>query len=138
MTEEADLDGLSDLNTLSFLYENLASIFASVSAVQTGYSVLFGVVTLFEWLQGGHQVVTTSDTVSDHSLGDTCCYSTLDDGSDGIHGTDDLGLVLRWDVKLDLLEEVLRGTETTDDQNILSRVSLLVKISRKSNTAYLK
>jgi hypothetical protein len=63
--------------------------------------------------------VATGDTVGNHSFGDTGSHGTLDDGSNRVHGTDNLGLILWWDVKLDLLEEVFRGTETTDNQDVL-------------------
>lgn len=119
MTEEADLDRLADLDSLSLLYEDLACVLATVPAIQTGHPVLLWVVSLLERLEGGHKVVATSDTVGDHSLGDTSGHGTLDNGSDGVHRTDHLGLVLWWDVELDLLEEVFRGTEATNDQHVL-------------------
>lgn len=119
MTEKADLYRLADLDTLTLLYEDLARVLAPVSAVQTGHPVLLRVVSLLEGLKGGHEVVTTGDTVGDHSLGDTGSHGTLDDGSNGVHRTDNLGLVLWWDVELDLLEEVFGSTETTDNQHVL-------------------
>lgn len=123
LTEEADLDWLANLDTLALLHEDLAGVLASVSAIQTGHPVLFRVVSLLEWLQRGHQVVSTSDTVSNHSLSNTCRDSTLDDGRHRVHGSDDLALILRRDVKLDLLEKVFGSTEATNNQHILPRIS---------------
>lgn len=54
LTEEADLDGLADLDTLALLHEDLAGVLASVTAIQTGHTVLLRVVSLLEWLQGCH------------------------------------------------------------------------------------
>ena len=119
LTEEADFDWLTDLDTLALLDKDLTGILASVSAVQTGYSVLLGVVSLLEWLKGGHEVVSTSHTVGDNSLSDTGSNSTFDDGGYRVHRANNLGLILGRHVKLDLLEEVLGGTESTDNKNIL-------------------
>lgn len=121
LAEEADLDGLADLDSLTFLHEDLPGVLAAVPTIKTRYSVLLGVVAFFEWLQRGHQVVSTCDTVGNHSLGDTGCHCTLDNGGHGVHRTDNLGLVLRGDVKLDLLEQILRGTESTNNQDVLGR-----------------
>lgn len=63
--------------------------------------------------------MATGDTVCNHSLGDTSSHGTLHDCSNRVHGTDNLGLILWWDVELDLLEEVFRGTKTTNNQDIL-------------------
>lgn len=106
LSEERDLDRLANLDSLALLHEDLAGVFASVFAIERGHSVLFGVVAFFEGLQGCHEVVTTCNTRSDDTLGNTSSDSTLDDGGDGVHGTDDLVLELRRDVQLDLLEEV--------------------------------
>jgi len=106
LSEERDLDWLANLDTLTFLHKNLASVLASVLAVQRGDAVLFWVVAFFERLKCGHEVVSTSDTVRDDSLCDTGCDSALDDSGDGVHGSDDLGLELRGHVEFDLLEEV--------------------------------
>jgi hypothetical protein len=119
LTEEADLDRLADLDSLSLLYEDLACVLAPVPAIQTRHPVLLWVISLLERLEGGHQVVATGNTVGDHSLGDSGGHGALDDGSNGVHRPDHLGLVLGWDVELDLLEEVFRGTEATHDQHIL-------------------
>jgi hypothetical protein len=67
---------------------------------------LFWVVALLEWLKSRHEVVPTSNAVGNNSFSDTGSDSTLDDGSDGVHRSDDLGLELRWHVKFNLLEEV--------------------------------
>lgn len=106
MSEERDLDRLANLDTLTFLHKDLASVLASVLSVERWDTVLFWVVALLERLESGHEVMSTSDTVCDDALSNTGSDGTLDDGSDGIHGSDDLGLELRRDVKLDLLEEV--------------------------------
>jgi hypothetical protein len=107
LSEEGNLDGLANLYTLALLHKDLASILASIFSVQGWNTVLFWVMTFLEWLEGGHEVMPTSDTVCDNTLCDTSSDGTLDNSSDGIHGSDDLGLELRWHVELDLLEEVL-------------------------------
>lgn len=61
----------------------------------------------------------TCDTVCDNALSNTGCDGSFDNGSDRIHGSDNLGLKLWRDVELDLLEEVLGGTKTTNDKDIL-------------------
>lgn len=119
MTEEADLDRLTNLDSLSLLHKDLACVLAPVSAVQTGHPVLLWVISLLERLKSGHQIVSTGDAVCDHSLSDTGSHGTLDNGSNGVHRTDNLGLVLWWDVELDLLEEVFGRTEPTDNQDVL-------------------
>jgi hypothetical protein len=88
---------------------------------------LFWVVTFFEGLKGSHEVMSTCDTVGDDTFGDTCCDGSFDNGGDGVHGTDDFGLKLWWDVEFDLLEEVFGGTKTTDDEYILWFVSILAE-----------
>lgn len=119
MSEEGNLDRLAALDLLALLDKNLAGELASVLAIERGHTVRLGMVTLLEGLESGHEVVATGDTVGDDSLGDTGGDGALDNGGDGVHGSDDLGLELRRDMQLDLLEEVLGGTETTDDQNVL-------------------
>jgi hypothetical protein len=106
LSEERDLDWLADLDTLALLHKDLARVLASVLAVERWDAVLFWVVALLERLQGSHEVVSAGDTVRDDSLCDTSCDGALDDSGDGVHGPDDLGLELRRDVELDLLEEV--------------------------------
>lgn len=115
LPEKADLDWLANLDTLALLYKDLACVFTSILAIQRRYTILLGMVTLFEGLQSSHEVVSAGDTVRDDALGDTGRDCTLDYGSDGVHGSHDLGLELWWDVQLDLLEEVFRGTEAADD-----------------------
>jgi hypothetical protein len=119
LSEERHLYRLADLDSLAFLHENLPCVFTAVFAVEGWYAVLFRVVAFFEGLEGGHEVVTTGDAGGDDSLGDAGCDGTFDDGSDGVHGSDDFVLELRWDVEFDLLEEVFGGTETTDDKDVL-------------------
>lgn len=106
MAEEADLDGLANPDTLSLLDENLTGVLASVTAIQTGNTVLFWVVALLEWLERGHQIVSTGHTVGDDPLGNTCGDSALDDSSHRVHGANHLGLILWRHVKFDLLEEI--------------------------------
>jgi hypothetical protein len=106
LTEEADLDRLADPNTFSFLDENLASVLASVAAIQTWNPVLFRVVTLLERLKCGHQIVSTGHTMGNDTLGDTCGHSTLDDSSHRVHGANHFGLILRRHMEFDLLEEI--------------------------------
>jgi hypothetical protein len=107
LSEERDLDGLSNLDTLALLHEDLASVLAPILSIERWHTVLLGMVALLERLERGHQVMTAGHTVGDNPLGDTCGDGALDYCGDGIHGTDDLGLELGRDVELDLLEEVL-------------------------------
>jgi hypothetical protein len=130
LTEEADLDRLPDLDTLTLLDKDLAGVLASVSAVQAGYSVLLRVVSLLEGLKSGHEIVSTSDTVGDNSLGDTGGNSTLNNGGYRVHRANNLSLILGRHVKLDLLEEVLGGTESTNNQNVLEKSSVRCKSQR--------
>ena len=76
-------------------------------------------MSFLEWLEGGHEVMSTSDTVCDDALGDTGGDGTLDDGCHGIHWPYHLVLELRRHVQLDLLEEVFGCTETADNENVL-------------------
>ena len=119
LSEEADLDWLANLDPLALLDEYLSGVLASVFAVEGWDAVLLGVVALFERLEGGHEVVAASDSGGDDTLCDAGCDSTFDDSGDRVHGTDDLGLELRWDVEFDLLEEVFGGTEATHDEDVL-------------------
>ena len=119
LSEERDLDRLADLDSLTLLHEDLACVLASILAIQRRHTVLLGVVTLLERLKCSHEVMTTGDTVCDNAFCDTSGDGTLDNGSDRVHWADDLGLELRRYVKLDLLEEVFGGTETTDDKDVL-------------------
>lgn len=119
MPKERDLDRLANLDSLALLHENLSCVLASVLAVKRRHTVLFGVVALLEGLECGHEVVATSDTVGDDALCDTSGDGALYDGSDGVHGTNDLGLELRRYVQLDLLEQILGRTETTDNEHVL-------------------
>ena len=119
MTEEADFDRLADLDSLPLLDEYLASVLASVFAVERWDTVLLRVMTFFERLEGGHQVVATSDAGGDDTLGDTGCDGAFDDSGDGVHRADDLGLELGRDMEFDLLEEVFGGTEATHDEDVL-------------------
>ena len=125
MTEEAHLDGLPDLHPLSFLDKDLPSVLAAIAAIKARHPVLLRMVSFLERLQRGHQVVPTSHTVRDDPFGNTGSHGTLDDGSDGVHRTDNLGLILRRHVQFDLLEQIFRGTESSHDQHILGTVSVL-------------
>lgn len=106
MSEERDLDGLANLDTLTFLHKDLARVLASILSVEGWDAVLFWVVALLERLESGHEVMPAGDTVCDNTFSDTGSDGTLDDGGDGVHGSDDLGLELGWNVELNLLEEV--------------------------------
>lgn len=64
----------------------------------------------------------SSNTVGDDSLGDTRSDGSLDDSSDRVHRTNDLGLELGRHVELDLLEEVLGRTEATNDKHVLQKL----------------
>lgn len=119
MPEEADFDRLADLDALPFLHEDLPGVLASVLSVETGHTILFGVMSFLEGLKSCHEVVPSSHAGCNDTLGDTSSNGTFDDGSDGVHRANDLGLKLRRDVELDLLEEILGRTETTHDENIL-------------------
>jgi len=90
LSEERDLDRLANLDSLALLHENLARVLAAIFAIERRNTVLFGVVALLEWLEGGHEVMPTRNTVCDNSLCDTGCDGSLDDGGDRVHGTDDL------------------------------------------------
>lgn len=107
LSEERDLDRFAVLDLLALLHKDLSSELAAVFAVERGYTVGFGVVTLLERLKSSHEVVTTCHTVCDDSFRDTSSDSTLDDSSDRVHRSDDLGLELRGNMELDLLEQVL-------------------------------
>jgi hypothetical protein len=115
LSEERDLDRLANLDSLPLLNENLARVLAAILTVEGRNAVLFGVVAFFKGLEGSHEVMPTCNTVCDDTLGNTGCDSSFDDGGNGVHRADDLGLELRRDVKFDLLEEVFGGAETTDD-----------------------
>jgi len=67
---------------------------------------LLGVMAFFEWLQSRHEVVAPSDSGCDDAFCDAGCDRTFDNSCDGVHGADDFGLELGWNVELDLLEEV--------------------------------
>lgn len=86
LTEEADLDRLTDLYTLTLLHEDLSSVLAPVFAIQARNTVLFWVMAFFKWLQGGHQVVSTCDTGRHYTLSNSSCNGTFDNGGDRIHG----------------------------------------------------
>jgi hypothetical protein len=121
LSEEGNLDRLANFHTLTLLHENLPSVLASVFAVQAGNTVLLGVMAFLEGLKCCHEVVATGNTGGDDTLSDTSGDSTLDNGGNGVHGSDDLVLKLWRHVELDLLEEVLGRTETTDNEDILSK-----------------
>lgn len=123
LSEEADLDRLADLDTFALLHKDLSGVLASIPTIQAGHTVLFRVVALFEWLESSHEVVPTCDTVGDDSFCDSCGDSSLDDRCDGVHGSDNLRLVLRRHVEFNLLEQVLGGTESTNHKHVLRRLA---------------
>lgn len=123
LSEEGNLDRLANFDTLTLLHKNLSGVLAPVLAVQRWHTVLLRVVSLLEGLEGSHEIMPSSNTVGNNSLGDTGGNGTLDDSSDGIHGTDDLGLELGRHVELDLLEEVLGRTETTNHEHVLQKLA---------------
>ena len=139
LPEEADLHRLPNLDPLSFLHEDLPRIFASIFTVQARYTVLFWVVAFFEGLQGRHEIMTASYTGGDDALGDTGSDGAFNDGGDGVHGANDLGLELWGNVEFDLLEEVFGSTKATDDEDVLE-VTGLVRAFRWTYTerAYLE
>jgi hypothetical protein len=85
-------------------------------------------VTLLERLEGSHEIMPSSNTVSDDSLGDTGSNGTFHDSSDGVHRSDNLGLELGWHVELDLLEKVLGCTETTNHEHVLQELDGVPKL----------
>lgn len=119
LPEKAHLDRLADFHPLAFLHKDLPCVLASVAAVKTRDTVLLRMISLLEGLQRGHQVMASCYTVRNHPLGDSGSHGTFDDGSDRVHRPDYLGLILRRDVEFDLLEKILRGTEATNDKDIL-------------------
>jgi hypothetical protein len=106
LTEERNLDRLARLDTLTLLHKDLTSVLATILAVQARNTVLLGMVAFLEWLKSGHKVMPASDTRCDDTLGNTSGDGTFNNGSDRVHGSDNLGLELRGNVELDLLEEV--------------------------------
>jgi hypothetical protein len=119
LSEEGNLDGFANLHTLTLLHKDLASVLASVFAIQAGHTILLRMMSFLERLQCCHEVVATGDTGSDDTLGDTSGDGTLDNGGDGVHGSDDLVLKLWGHVELDLLEKVLGSSETADNEHVL-------------------
>ena len=104
LAEKRNLDRLANLDLLALLHKDLPGEFASIFAVEGGNTVSLRMIALLEGLQGGHKVVSTSDSVGDDTLGDAGCDGALDDSGNGVHGADDLGLELRRNMELDLLE----------------------------------
>jgi len=119
LSEEANLDRLSNPYSLSLLYEYLSRVFTPILTIQAGNSVCFGMMAFFERLQGGHKVMSSGDAGCDQAFSQPGCHGAFDDGGDGVHWADDAGLELRGDVELDLAEEVFGGAETTDDEDVL-------------------
>lgn len=101
------------------MHENLPRILTPVFPIQTRHAVLFGVITFFERLERRHEVVPAGDAGGDDAFGDASGHGAFDDCGDGVHGADDFGLELGWDVEFDLFEEVFRGTEATDYEDVL-------------------
>jgi len=119
LSEKGHFDRLANLDALPFLHKDLACVLAAVLAVERWHAVLLWVVTLFERLQCRHEVMPACDAVCDNALCDTGCDGTLDNGGNGVHGSDDFGLELWWHVKLDLLEKIFGGAKTSDDEDVL-------------------
>jgi hypothetical protein len=90
LSEEGDLDRFANLDSLALLHKDLACVLAAVFAIEGWDTVLLGVMTLFEGLKGGHEVMPTCNTVCDDTLCDTGGDGSFDNGGDGVHGTDDL------------------------------------------------
>lgn len=107
LPEERNLDRFANLDSLTLLHEDLAGVLAPVFAVERRNTVLLRVVAFLERLQGRHEVVSAGDTGGNDTLCDTGGDGTFDDRGDRVHWSDDLVLELWWDVKFDLLEEVL-------------------------------
>lgn len=121
LSEKGHFVRLPVLDFLSLVHKDLSRELASVLAIERRDSVGLGVVALLEGLQCGHEVVASGNTVSNDSLRNTSGNGTLDDGSHRVHGSNHLGLELRGHMKLDLLEQVLGSTKSTDNQDVLER-----------------
>lgn len=121
LSEEADLHWLPNLHSLSFLHEDLPRVLAAILSIQRGNTVLFRVMAFSERLESSHQIMPSGDTGSDDTFSDTGSNCTLDNGSDRVHGTDYLGLVLWWHVESNLLEQIFGSTETANDKDVLGR-----------------
>jgi hypothetical protein len=124
LSEERDLDGFAVLDLLTLLDEDLAGELAAVLSIERRHTISLGVIAFLKGLKSRHEVMSSSNTMSNNSLCDTSSNSTLDNGSHGIHGPDNLGLELGRDMELDLLEKVFGGTETTDNQDVLESAVL--------------
>lgn len=107
MSEEGDLHGLADLDSLTLLHKDLPRVLASVLSVERRHAVLLGVVTLLERLQSRHEIVSSGNARGDDTLSNTSRDGTLDNRGNGVHGSHHLVLELWWHVQSDLLEEVL-------------------------------
>lgn len=119
LPEERNLDRFANLYSLTLLHEDLTSEFAPILAIKRRNTVLLGMVTLLEWLQGCHEVVSSSNTMRDDALGNASSDGTFDDCCHRVHRTHNLGLELGRHMELDLLEEIFRCTKTADDQHVL-------------------
>lgn len=119
LPKKANLHGLPNLNPLPLLHKDLPRILTPIFPVKTWDAVGFGVVAFFERLEGRHEVVAARDAGGDDALGDAGGHGAFDDGGDGVHGAHDFGLELGWNVELDLLEEVFRGAEAANYEDVL-------------------
>lgn len=126
LSKEGHLDRLSNLYPLALLHEDLAGILAPIFSVKTRYTILFRMVPLFEGLESSHEIMPTCNTRRDNALGDASSNSTFDNCGDGVHGAYDLRLKLRGHVEFDLLEQILRSSETSNDEYVLTYISMLV------------
>lgn len=69
----------------------------------------------------------------DDALSDAGGDGAFDDGGNRVHGADNFRLKLGGDVEFDLLEEVFRGAEAANDQDVLGdSVSLVIGEGRRS------
>lgn len=80
-------------------------------------------MTLLKWLQRSHEIMSSRNTGSDDTLGNTSRDGSLYNSSHRVHRPNDLVLELRRHMKLDLLEEVLGGAKPSNDEHILRHVS---------------
>src|SRR6202034_3797202 len=62
LPEEGDLNRFANLHSLALLHKYLPRILASVLTIKTWYAVLLWMMAFFEWLQRGHEVMSSCDS----------------------------------------------------------------------------
>jgi hypothetical protein len=104
LSEERNLDWLSNLDSLSLFHKDLPGELASIFAIKRWHTVGLWVMSFLEGLKSCHEIMSPSNTGGDDSFSDASCDSAFDNSGYGIHRSYNLGLELRWDMELDLLE----------------------------------